>query len=373
MRLGSLFAGVGGFDIAAERAGIEVAFQIEQDDKCTEVLEEHWPMITRYGDIKEVDADGLAKVDILAGGFPCQDYSQAGQRAGLAGDRGALWWDFARIIDAVAPRWVVGENVPGLINSRGGADFEEIIGSLTERGYGVVWGVLDAQYFGVPQRRRRVFIVGHSGGVPKPGILALAEGSLRYPAPRRETEAIAAGELARSVGNVGGGADYGANKGTLVINRLQAFGEYDEAEVTSTIQSRDHKGATDLVIGNQRHEYRSIEVAQGIDTQQDRKSSPMVVTEAVNIYPKHGQGAVLQASETDVASTVTGNRHERGTRVVTPGNVRRLTPLECERLQGFPDGWTARHTKSHRYRQMGNAVAVPVAEYILKNIVAAGV
>src|SRR5690606_13994105 len=127
---------------------------------------------------------------------------------GLAGDRGALWWEMDRLIGELRPTWVVGENVPGLLSSRGGADFETIIRSLTERGYGVAWAVLDAQYFGVAQRRRRVFIVGHSGGIPRPEILALGEGMYGHPAPSREAGQETAPTLAsRTRGGGGLGTD----------------------------------------------------------------------------------------------------------------------------------------------------------------------
>src|SRR5690554_5656352 len=185
MRVGSLFAGIGGFDLAAERAGMEVVFQSEIDKYASRVLDHHWPHVENLGDIHGI-TDPPA-VDVLCGGFPCQSYSVAGSRGGLADDRGALWWEYHRLIAELGPEWVVGENVPGLLSSRGGADFETILGSLTELGYGVAWAILDAQWFGVAQRRRRVFIVGHSGGVPRPEILALSEGLYGHPEPSRKT------------------------------------------------------------------------------------------------------------------------------------------------------------------------------------------
>src|SRR5690606_6966285 len=185
VKVGSLFAGIGGFDLAAERVGMEVAWQSELDPHASRVLAHHWPDVPNLGDIHDITEPPT--VDVLTGGFPCQDYSVAGNRAGLAGDRGALWWQMHRIVAQLRPTWIVGENVPGLLSSRGGADFETIVRSLTELGYGVAWAVLDAQYFGVAQRRRRVFIVGHSGGVPRPEILALSEGLYGHPEPSRET------------------------------------------------------------------------------------------------------------------------------------------------------------------------------------------
>lgn len=165
MRFGSLFAGIGGFDLALERAGMTCAFQVEIDPECRRVLAERWPDVPRYADIRHVRRNEIhvPTIDLLCGGFPCQDISVAGKRAGLAGQRSGLWWEFHRLIDELAPEWVLAENVPGLLSSGNRHDMGIVIGSLSELGYGVAWRVLDAQNFGVPQRRRRVFIVGHRG------------------------------------------------------------------------------------------------------------------------------------------------------------------------------------------------------------------
>lgn len=159
---GSLFAGIGGFDLGFERAGIKTIWQVEIDKFCQRVLAKHFPEAKRFGDIKTVGAHNLETVDIITGGFPCQDLSgaQHGTRVGLAGDRSGLWYEFARIIDEFVPRWVVIENVPRLLTSNDGRDFTTIISRLVECGYGVCWRILDAKYFGVAGTRKRLFIVG---------------------------------------------------------------------------------------------------------------------------------------------------------------------------------------------------------------------
>lgn len=323
---GSLFAGVGGFDIAAERAGMEVAWQSEVDKHASAVLEHHWPGLN-IGDIHDVIiADDECRygtapaVDVLCGGFPCQDYSVAGNREGLAGDRGALWWEFHRLIREGRPTWVIGENVPGLLSSRNGEDFATIIESLTELGYGVVWAVLDAQYFGVAQRRRRVFIVGHSGGQPRPEILALSEGLFGYPAPSRETRQETAGTVA--VGSHG--------SGDIIGSLTRAFDSKNYSNVQEV-----SAGSLVAFTQNTRDEVRII----------------------------NGDGQISGALAAE-----TGTKQQ--TYLAGGPQVRRLTPLECERLQGFPDNWTAidGNSDTQRYRQMGNAVAVPVVEWIMKRI-----
>ncbi len=171
MTHGSLFTGIGGFDLGFERAGIKTLWQVEQDKHCIEVLVNHWQNIKRYTDVKGVGKHNLQTVDIISGGFPCQDVSVAGKRGGLQASRSGLFFEAARIIEELQPIWFVLENVPGLFSSNKGEDFKTIITSLSELGYCVAWRVLDSKYFGVPQERRRVFIVGSLGNESSAEIL----------------------------------------------------------------------------------------------------------------------------------------------------------------------------------------------------------
>jgi DNA (cytosine-5)-methyltransferase 1 len=162
----SLFAGVGGFDLAMQRQGVKVVASVEIDKKCNEVLAKHFPEATQFTDVTTVKGEDLINAGfnpskgIITGGFPCQDLSVAGKRAGLAGERSGLFWEIARIVDETQTEYFVIENVPGLLSSNNGADFGVVIGTMADLGYSLGWRVLDAQHFGVPQRRRRVFIVG---------------------------------------------------------------------------------------------------------------------------------------------------------------------------------------------------------------------
>ena len=184
----SLFAGVGGFDLALERQGVKVVAAVEIDKNARGVLAHRFPNSTLFPDVTEVTGEQLRAAGfipergILTGGFPCQDLSVAGKRAGLAGKRSGLFWEIARLIDELSPQYFILENVPGLLSSNGGRDFGAVLRALVDRGYGVTYRVLDAQYFGVPQRRRRVFIVGCLGdtGATTSEILALSEGLSGY-------------------------------------------------------------------------------------------------------------------------------------------------------------------------------------------------
>src|SRR5690606_5073530 len=131
LRVGSLFSGVGGIDMGLERAGMRVVWQAEKDRQCRAVLRRHWPDVTLYEDVRDVGRSNLAPIDVLAAGVPCQDVSVAGRRAGLAGERTGLFFEFVRIADELAPGWLVFENVPGLLSSNGGEDFAVCLEGFT--------------------------------------------------------------------------------------------------------------------------------------------------------------------------------------------------------------------------------------------------
>jgi DNA (cytosine-5)-methyltransferase 1 len=295
----SLFAGVGGFDLAMQRAGIDVVAAVEIDKHAQKVLQRHFPMTAIHSDISEVTgeqlrADGFDPSNgIITGGFPCQDLSTAGARRGLAGERSGLFWQIIRLADELRPKWLILENVPGLLSSNRGADMGIVVGALERRGYGVAWRVLDAQYFGVAQRRRRLFFVCCLADHRRPvEILFEPESGIRNPTPRRKT-----------------GQD----------------------------PARSPEAST----------YRKARRAQSVTDDET-----WVADDKTNTLNTFDLG--------DVRTTAT---------ILDNAFMRRLTPKECERLQGFPDDWTAGQTDGHRYKQMGNAVAVPVVEWIVRRLV----
>ena len=181
----SLFAGVGGFDLALTRNGYDVVAAVEIDKNCREVLGKHFPNTKLFNDVKEVKGGDLLNAGfnpvggIITGGFPCQDLSVAGKRAGLAGERSGLFWEIARLVEETKTEWFVIENVPGLLTSNQGRDFGIVLSTMVKLGYSVSWRVLDAQYFGVPQRRKRVFIVGSNSYYSNPAEVLFKSKGLR--------------------------------------------------------------------------------------------------------------------------------------------------------------------------------------------------
>jgi DNA (cytosine-5)-methyltransferase 1 len=156
--VGSLFAGIGGFDLGFERAGFELRWQVEIDPFCLAVLAKHWPDVRRYDDVRTVGAHNLERVDVLCGGFPCQDISLAGKGAGLAGERSGLWSEYLRLICELRPDYVVVENVSALL----GRGMGRVLGDLAACGFDAEWDCLPASAFGAPHRRDRVWIVAYS-------------------------------------------------------------------------------------------------------------------------------------------------------------------------------------------------------------------
>lgn len=163
LTVGSLFSGVGDLDLGLERAGMRVAWQVEIDDYATRVLARHWPNVPRFRDVRECGRHNLAPVDLVAGGFPCQPHSLAGKRSASGDDRD-LWGEFARILRELKPRWVVAENVPGLLSSEAGRFFGRVLWDLAASGYDAEWDCLPAAAFGAPHLRDRVFLVAHARG-----------------------------------------------------------------------------------------------------------------------------------------------------------------------------------------------------------------
>lgn len=298
MKVASFFAGIGGFDLGFERAGHEVVFQCEIDEFCQSILAKHWPDVPRFGDIQEInDGTKIPQADIWCGGFPCQDVSlaRARKRDGLNGSRSGLFFKFAELLSQARPSIVLIENVPGLLSSNGGRDFQTVIQTLAQIGYAVGWRVFNSRYFGVPQSRSRVYIVGHLGG------------------EARVSEILFESERG------GGKPKTGKKPGKKSISPFK-------------------------------------------ESLQDTRT-----------------GAIVQRISYCLAATSgrhTGTDWSRSY-VCYPDKVRRFTPQEYEGLQGFPITWTIppdlnqeeiEELDTPRYHALGNAVSVPVIEWIAGRI-----
>jgi DNA (cytosine-5)-methyltransferase 1 len=194
-----------------QRQGVKVVASVEIDSKCNEVLARHFPDATQFTDVTTVKGSDLIeagftpRTGIITGGFPCQDLSVAGKRAGLAGERSGLFWEIARLVEETQTEYFVIENVPGLLTSNKGRDFGVVIGTMADIGYSLGWRVLDAQHFGVPQRRRRVFIVGKrtTDGTSIAEVLFKSDSLRRDPSTSQPTRQDSSTGTTRSFGQTG--------------------------------------------------------------------------------------------------------------------------------------------------------------------------
>lgn len=355
-RCGSLCTGVGGLDLGAESAGFKCVWQVEKDERCQRILRKHWPDVSLYDDMCTVGGGQLSPVDLIVGGTPCQPFSIGGGRQSLADNRGNLAFEFIRICDEIRPEYILWENVPGVLTTRDNA-FGCFLGQLsgsdaplvpaggrkwTNAGMVVgtkrwaVWRVLDAQYFSVPQQRKRVFVLAGVGRQPRPEILIETVGLSRDSQEGTRTGQVTSTASQRSIGDNSGG-ESGRSLMYAVETRMGYWmdGRYPTLRACA------------------RH-----------------ASKPQAI-----IYENHGQDSRIK--QRDIFPTLSRKAGTGGNNLplVQQGKtLRRLTPVECERLQAFNDNWTLKYddgkTQSdmHRYQQMGNAVCVPVASWILKRL-----
>lgn len=345
MRLGSLFAGIGGFDLGFERAGFESVFVCEIDRAAQSVLRRRFPRAVLFDDVRTIGAHNLPAIDVLTFGSPCQDLSVAGKRAGLAGDRSGLFHEAIRVIQELrdrdgGPDFAVWENVPGAFSSNGGADFAAVVQAMVNLGArDVAWRVVDSRFFGVAQRRRRVFLVADFAGERAEQVLFEPE-SLRGDSAKSGKKREEAARGARA--------------------RIAEGGREWPAQVASTLDC-------------------DFATKWGQNNQHINQGCPLFVPALLQPIAFHPTQDPISSTDGVSHAMSSGNRTGCGTVAVYHATaIRRLTPTECERLQGFPDEWTAegidgrgnikQQADAPRYKQLGNAVTVSVAEWIARRL-----
>jgi len=415
------------------------------------ILKHRFPNVPNYGSLTEYQSWPLepGAIDLLVGGTPCQSFSVAGLRKGLTDPRGNLALTFLGLADKLKPRWIVWENVPGVLSSNGGRDFGSFLGALVELGYGFAFRILDAQHFGVPQRRRRVFVVAHLGDWRAAAeVLSLREGLSGYLAQGKQKRKGAAADagtgveasgIQRTVGTLcadthpGAYSRQDAYTGRLipavltpiVIDRA-AFNQGENAQYEPHIGESE---VMDSLVARGPHAVAMRESGPGFWMEDDKAGTLRAEGENRPSRPSHviGQPHIVQASElrlrgqiteqntcpTLLANTKSGDNDPLCVHAITfqPGNlrreagadpsstttttlkasagdqtphvaippmaVRRFTPVECERLQGFPDNWSRISWKGKpeedcpdgpRYKACGNSMAVPVMRWIGERI-----
>lgn len=337
---GSLFAGIMGFGEGFRRAGLKDLWAVEIEPFCRAVIRTQFPGTELFEDVRQCGKSNLRPVDVLTAGFPCQDLSVAGKRAGLGGSRSGLFWEVVRILGELEPAWFVLENVPGLFSSNEGRDFAMVLNALDELGYGLAWRVLNSQFFGVAQRRRRVFIVGRFGK-PCPAEILFEPESGHWDSQEsgetREDVAFALAARAGGTGSDSSGLGNGWNTTYPVVNAISSSaghhghssprGDGSDNIIVSTLLSGENR------TGGTRPPGSTVDNADSL----------------------------IVASLSGMGSGGPDDNDGQAGRIVS-------SPTNSDGMRDFarlPKG-----LDSARYRALGNAVTANVAEWIGKRIVA---
>ena len=423
--LGSLFDGIGGWPLAATKQGINPVWAAEIEPFPIEVTKKHFPTMKHLGDITGINGAEIEPVDIICMGSPCQDLSIAGKREGLAGARSGLFMDAVRIVREMReatngkyPRFVVWENVPGAFSSNKGNDFRAVLEEITKssipmpesgrwakagmvrsNGCEVAWRTLDAQYWGVPQRRKRIFLVADFRGGRASEILFKPEGVCRD-----ITESCSKGQ------GFAGASETGI-KATVVRMRSGCAGGGKGALVsvdkslTLAANTNDQTLFVPIPINDKATRYKGGGVTRNNDGSGNglgigRPGDPMPtltvgdhhavaycvgngqlnqakLSEKVGaLNCMHDQQAVIIPYQTKIGCLNARDYKGIGSQYVSEDKciveahykVRRITPIECERLQGLPDGYTDGGSDSARYKALGNGMAQPCADFVIRQI-----
>ena len=413
MRYGSLCSGIEAATCAWHPLGWTPVFFSEIDKSASRFLSLKYPEVPNYGDMTKFKEWPDATINVLVGGTPCQSFSVAGLRKGLADPRGNLMLTYLAIADRYRPEWLVWENVPGVLSSNGGRDFGSFLGGLGKLGYGFAYRVLDAQYVrveshprAVPQRRRRVFVVGCLGDWRRAAAVLFERESLSgNPPPRREAGKGTARDVAPSLVSSGRGVERsGDTRGqdpvvaeliastgevshclnaggmgridyeskTMVAHALRGEG-YDASE-DGTVRGTPLVAVAYRTTGNN-GVYESGGIVHALTTNSDPNSHVVAIQERAVAFDMRGrEGGAQFEGPHETANIRSASGGSSRSYVAQQWAVRRLTPLECERLQGFPDGYTAAtlggktQADGVRYKQLGNSMAVNCMRWIGERI-----
>ena len=396
-----LFSGIGGFHLGFEKAGFEVNTYFSEIDKyAIDVYKNNFKNSTYVGSVTDVRGTQLPKIDAITFGSPCQDFSLAGKRKGMGGDRSSLITEAIRLIDECRPRFFIWENVKGTFSSNNGEDFWAIIQAFTNiGGYRLEWQLLNTKWF-LPQNRERIYLVGYLGDGSRGQVFPIREITKGI---NERTEQTATVRTLTAGGNSGG---MHSSMTLLKIKSATSKG-YEEATEGDTINYSNTNletrrgrvgkgvaqtldtGCSQAVIGytrdakgkvtkrNLKQEANTLHSSSGGGGNTDQYILDTACNQAV-IEAMRGRynednktEQQIEINKKGTTNTLTAVTKDN---LVIDNNIRRLTPIECERLQGFPDNWTeygesGKISDTQRYKMCGNAVTVDVVEAVAKSII----
>lgn len=319
----------------------------ELDKWCRAVYAKNFGYEPEWGDSLTVDPAELPDFDLFCAGFPCQAFSIAGKRRGFDDPRGNLFFEICRIIGVKRPSYLLLENVKGLLSHDKGNTFETILKTLDELGYDLQWEVLNSKSFGVPQNRERVFIIGHSRKLPRPQVFPLGEDDKGIDEGADDTSTIRTLQ--------GGGHSGGHHSGMTLIYDIYNQKLRANQDLAGTLKG---EGISDTSLGT------AIIYHENISGQR----TPHNEAQALRSGASHNYQTIANTLDADgYLRSGARPRDENGKPQLLPigyRRIRRLMPLECERLQSFPDSWTEGVSDTQRYRMLGNAVTVNVVQAI---------
>ena len=359
MKYLSVCSGIEAATVAWHHLGWTPAAFSEIEKFPSQVLAHHYPNVPNLGDMTKFKEWDIGAIDILVGGTPCQSFSVAGLRKGMQDPRGNLALTYVGILDRFKPKWFVWENVPGVLSSNGGRDFGSFLGAVAELGYGFAYRVLDAKHFGVPQRRRRVFVVGCLGDWRSAAEVLFEPESLcrDTKTSRKEREDVAACASSSTRVSVNN------REKCLTGFRETSFHQYAETPVAGTI-----KASGGVLAGGS-----ETFVTQVYETHPNDSRIKEMGNTCQTVTSRWGTGGGNVPIA--LAENTIGRQPQNGGNVLVQSmSVRRLTPVECERLQGFPDTYTDIQpngkptSDGSRYKALGNSMAVPVMRWIGERI-----
>ena len=375
MKFIELFAGIGGFRLGLEKAGHECVWANEILAKPRSIYEHNFKHQPDGRDIRGIHVDEIPSADLLVGGFPCATFSVAGRRTGFGTEdtRGTLFFEICRILSGKRIPYVFLENVKGLLNHDGGRTFGVIVASLDELGYDIQWECLNSKNFGVPQNRERVFIVGNLRGHPRPKVFPLgrcyAEDSVQHRG-EQDQEPRVRSEGGLTIGTLchrlykGDTNNFYLEDGFPREVRQPSSGESEDTSTTGLVQSVNYT-RKELRVSNTHTPTLTARMGTG------GNNVPYVRPVLTPEKEKKRQNGRRMKDDGEPAFTLTAqDRHG----VLVGANLRKLTPLECERLQGLPDNWTKYYADgklvgdSQRYERCGRAVTVNVIYEIAKRL-----
>ena len=380
----SMFSGIGGFELGllmSEKKVKLVGFS-EVDKYAIEVFEKQFKGIKNYGNATTIDETKLPNFDLLVGGFPCQAFSVAGKLRGFNDTRGTLFFDVARILAHKKPKHFILENVRGLLSHDNGRTMQTILKVLADIGYLVQWEVLNSKNYGVPQNRERVYIIGHLRGSSRPKIFPIRQ-SEEVSDPSREEEREGNSEVSSTItsnykrGVHAMGEQYIMEPKELTKDISMAYRVYDSNGLSTTLKAVGggvgaKTGLYQVGVVKDHNKLRETENStcidanywKGLDNHAQRTGVEVRACLTPDRAEKRQNGRRFKDNEEPMFTLTGQDKHG----VMIDSSIRRLTPTECERLQGFPDGWTEGISDTQRYKCLGNAVTTNVVCEIAKRL-----